>query len=327
MGYGNYSLEAHQAIVSSRDAATMTFASGFNPKMNPLGVSARESRDSAEHPDSLAIIFALDVSTSMGAIPRSLATRTLPSFMAATMAVVADPQILFMAFTDARYWSGANLPLQVGQFESEAALIDRWLSTAFIPTGDSPFEIPPMYIGESYDLAMYFAARHTVTDCLQKRGRRGYFFMTGDEPPLHDLDLAHVRAAIDPQAQGRMALHDLVAELERSYEPFFLIPGRDRADRYDCEAVYRRLFHERCVVIDDPDDTAVVAAILLGIGERVLTTRDEIEARVESAFGRAGEARDRVVRAVLPYADARARGPIAPPEPVTKRADCAAAAP
>ena len=29
MGYGNYSLEAHEAIVSSRDTATMTFAAGL----------------------------------------------------------------------------------------------------------------------------------------------------------------------------------------------------------------------------------------------------------------------------------------------------------
>ena len=101
MGYGNYSLEAHEAIVSSRNAATMTFASVFNPKMNPLGVSARESRDSAEHPDSLSIIFAHDVSTSMGAIPRSLATRTLPSFMAAAMAVLQKGGVshLGMAFS------------------------------------------------------------------------------------------------------------------------------------------------------------------------------------------------------------------------------------
>lgn len=327
MGYGSYSLEAHRAIVGARDAATMTFAAGFDPRMSPLGVGKRECRDSDAHPNSVGIVFALDVSTSMGNIPRALATKTLPTFMEATLSVIPDPQVLFMAFTDARYWSPPWFPLQVGQFESEAALIDRWLASTYIPTGDSPFEIPPPYIGESYDLPMYFAARHTSMDCLEKRGRRGYFFMTGDEPPLPRLDPAHVRASIDPQAQEAMALHALVAELERSFEPFFLIPDRARAARYDCEAVYRKLFHERCVVLEDPDDTAVVAAMLLGVGERVLTTRADIEARLEGSFGRQGEARDRVVRAVLPYAEALARGPIAPPEVISQRADCGAAAP
>jgi len=326
MGYGSYSLEAHQAIVASRDATTMRFAAGFDPKMNPRGVTKRESRDSDVHPNSLSIVFALDVSTSMGVIPRALATKTLPTFMEATLSFVPDPQILFMAFGDARYWTGAWMPMQVGQFESEAPLIDRWLAATYIPEGDSPFEIPTEYIGESYDLPMYFAARHTALDCLEKRGKRGYFFMTGDEPPFADVDPAHVQSAIDPRAQERMPLHQLVAELERSYEPFFLIPEQARADRYDCEKIYRKLFHERCVVLGDPDDTAIVAATLIGIGERVLTTRAEIEARVESAFGRHGEARDRVVRAVLPYAEALARGPIAAPEPVAQRADCIAAA-
>lgn len=327
MGYGSYSLEAHRAIVGARDPATMRFGSACDPRMNPLGVARRESRDSDAHPNSLAIVFALDVSTSMGDIPRSLATKTLPTFMEATLAVVPDPQVLFMAFMDARYAGGAWLPLQVGQFESEAAAIDGWLASTFIPSGASPFVIPLPYIGESYDLPMYFAARHTAIDCLAKRGRRGYFFMTGDEPPFPELDPAHVRATIDPRAQERLGLHDLVAELTRSYEPFFLIPDRARAARDGCERIYRRLFHERCVVLDDVEDTAVVAATLLGIGERVLTTRAEIEDRVERAFDRRGEARDRVVRAVLPYAEALARGPIAAPEPLTKRDDCAAAAP
>lgn len=327
MGYGSYSLEAHKAIVASRAESTMKFASVFDPKMNPAATGRRESRDSEAHPDSLAIIFALDVSTSMGAIPRSLATRTLPGFMEATLSFVASPQILFMAFVDARYWKGQWLALQVGQFESEAALIDRWLASTYIPEGESPFVIPTEYIGESYDLAMYFAARHTSIDCLEKRGKRGYFFMTGDEPPFTRLDPAHVRDAIDPQAQEEIALPALVAELARSYEPFFLIPDRARAERDGCEKIYRKLLHERCIVLEDVDDTAMVAATLIGVGERALTTRAEIEAHVARRFGGGDELRDRVVRAVLPYAEALALGPIAPPEPVSQRGDCIAAAP
>lgn len=34
---------------------------------------------------------------------------------------------------------------------------------------------------ESYELAMYFMARHTSIDCYEKRGKRGYLFMIGDE--------------------------------------------------------------------------------------------------------------------------------------------------
>lgn len=326
MGYGNYSLEAHRAIVGARTESTMTFGATIDPKMNPLGVKARQSRDSAAHPASTSIVFALDVSTSMGIIPRQLATKTLPTFMEAALSVVPDPQILFMAFVDARYWQGPVwIPLQVGQFESEAALIDRWLAATHIPAGESPFVVPPEYVGESYDLPMYFAARHTAIDCLEKRGKRGYFFMTGDEPPFPSLDPAHVRLSIDPTAQERIPLHELVMELERSYEPFFLIPDRARADRDRCEVVWRRLLHERCVVLEAAADTAVVCAMLLGIGEGVLESRAAVEQRLEEKLGRTGAERDRVVRAVLPYLEARGRGPIARPEPLEKRPDCDAA--
>lgn len=328
MGYGSYSLEAHQAIVGARAGGPEVFThTVVHPSMDPMGVTARESRDSEAHPESVSIVFALDVSTSMGMVPRLLATKTLPTFMEATLAVLPDPQVLFMAFTDARYYYAPHQPLQVGQFESEAALIDHWLSATYLPPElpETPRVLKPEWVGESYDLAMYFAARHTAIDCLEKRGKRGYFFMSGDEAPFAFLEPAHVRASIDPRAQERFAVHELVAELEKRYEPFFLIPEPWRAERDDCAKIWERLLHERCVVLETAEDTAVACALLLGIGEGALTERGQIEALLESKLGREGAARDRVVRAVLPYAEARARGAIAPPEPVPKRDDCDAA--
>jgi hypothetical protein len=327
MGYGSYSIEAHRALLSER--ASLEHGAVFtrhavDPAMDPRGVALRESRDSEAHPESVGIVFALDISGSMGEVPHQLATRTLPTFMEAVLAVLPDPQILFMALADARWVDFA--PLQVGQFESEAALMDRWLASTFLPApGWNPPQIPPQYLGESYDLAMYFAARHTSMDCLGKRGKRGYFFMTGDEVPLAALDPEHVRRALGDGAQEPTPIHRLVAELERSFEPFFVIPDRWRAERDGCERVWRKLLHERCVVLECAEDTAVAAALLIGIGEGTLASRGALEEVLQKRLGRRGEERDRVVRAVLPYAEARARGAIAAPEPLAKRQDCDAA--
>jgi len=104
MGYGGYSYEAHQAITTARSSlpAQQVFTQReCHPLMNPRGVKFRESRDSADHPNTTSVIFALDVSGSMGTIPEQIARKELPTFMKALLdAGVTDPQVLFMAVQD-----------------------------------------------------------------------------------------------------------------------------------------------------------------------------------------------------------------------------------
>ena len=165
MGYGEYSHAAHGALTQARPTSQPVFAqSRIHPSMNPLG-ALRESRDSDDHPDSLGVVFALDVSGSMGDIPRHLAEHTLPGFMATLLdAGVRDPQLCFMAVGHGQH---DRAPLQVGQFESTAALIDQWLTRLWLEGGG---------VGdhEAYELAMYFAARKMQLDCVARRGRRGF---------------------------------------------------------------------------------------------------------------------------------------------------------
>ena len=101
MGYGDYSHEAHEAITRGRahvPRQELFKQRECHPLMNPRGVRVRESRDSEEHPNSLGIAFALDVTGSMGHIPDELARRELPRFMKILGECgVADPQVLFMA--------------------------------------------------------------------------------------------------------------------------------------------------------------------------------------------------------------------------------------
>jgi hypothetical protein len=314
MGYGAYSLEAHEAITQARASKPREAVFQRNdcdPAMNPRGVRWRESRDSTAHPESVGIVFALDVSGSMEDIPHGLATRTLPRFMESVLPILPDAQVLVMAFGNAY---ADRSPLQVGQFESEAPLIDRWLAATHLEGGGGG-------LGESYDLAMTFASRHTAMDCLKKRGRKGYFFMTGDEVPFTHFSAAQGRALLDDGSEADVPIDEVCKELLRSFHAFFLIPDPARAARESCEAVWRKLLAERCVVLATPDDTAVAAAILIGITERVLRDREAIVRALEETFGRRGEERDRVLRAVFPYAEALARGPIRDPEPVQRRTD------
>ena len=84
MGNGNYSSAAHEALLRGRAAipAQQVFKQKkCHPLMDPKGVRLRESRDGVDHPQSLGIVFALDVTGSMGEIPKLLAAQQLPVFM------------------------------------------------------------------------------------------------------------------------------------------------------------------------------------------------------------------------------------------------------
>ena len=291
MGYGAYSHEAHEALTASRTAQPVqaVFAQrACHPLMNPRGIRARESRDSVDHPSSLAIAFALDVTSSMGDIPEALARRELPTLMRLLGDLgVRDPQLLFMAVGDA---VGDRAPLQVGQFESTAELMDQWLTWSWLEGGGGAAPC------ESYELALYFAARHVEMDCWRKRNKRGYLFLTGDDRPYPLLSRHIVLEVFGDTLDADIPLPRLVATLAQSFEPFFLIPDLERRAR--AERPWRDLIGDRVVCLENRDDVCVVAASLVALNEG-LATLPELAAR----FSRDDRARvGRLVRAITPFA-------------------------
>ena len=142
--------------------------------MDPRDVRVRESRDSDAHPESHAVAVLFDVTGSMQGVPRILQAN-LPKLMGLLIrkGYLDHPQILIGAIGDATCDAA---PLQVGQFESGIE-IEEDLGKLYLEGGGGG------HITESYELAMYFMARHTAIDCFEKRGRRGYLFVIGDEIP------------------------------------------------------------------------------------------------------------------------------------------------
>jgi hypothetical protein len=184
MGGGSYSFEARETRATAKGYATKSLnqvfdRSAMHHSMNPMNAKMRESRDSEEHPESLAIIIALDLTGSMGMIPKYIVSHGLPNIMKKLMdSGIAHPQILFLGVGDHEC---DRAPLQVGQFESSDLQLDHWLTTTFIEQGGGS------NAGESYLLAWYFAAMHTEIDCFEKRGQKGFLFTIGDEPTLTHL--------------------------------------------------------------------------------------------------------------------------------------------
>ncbi|HKE13790.1 MAG TPA: hypothetical protein VKB80_02920 [Kofleriaceae bacterium] len=295
MGYGNYSDEAHAAIVRTRAAAPaqQVFQQrACHPLMSPRGVKMRESRDSDAHPGSIGVVFALDVTGSMGDIPRLLAERELPRFMKVLGDCrVRDPQLLFCAVGDA---TSDQAPLQVGQFESTAELMDQWLTWSFLEGGGGGSG------EESYELAMYFLAVHTEMDCVVKRGRRGYLFMTGDELPYPRLSRHTVESVTGDHLDDDLTAEEIVAELQKTFDPFFIIPDPGRAGR--CERRWRDLLGDHVLVTERPEDICNVAAGAVSLCEGAVPDLDALAAVLRAA-GAHGEEVARAMRALRPLAD------------------------
>jgi hypothetical protein len=227
----------------------------------------------------------------MGTIPEILAKQELPNFMRSLQqAGVKDPQVLFMFVGDALSDRG---PLQVGQFESSASDIDRWLTWAWLEGcgGGNRYE--------SYDLAMYFAARHTDTDHYRKRQRRGYFFMTGDELPYPKVSRNQVRLLIGDELKKDLPLEELAEELAGSYHSFFLIPDPGRVN--GCAKAWQKVMGDHVLTLGDPTDTCLVAAALVALTEGSLADLNELGRQLtDQGYARSQVAR--VVSALTPYA-------------------------
>lgn len=295
MGYGNYSHSAHQALIADRAAKPRkeVFSQrGCHALMDPRGLTVRESRDSDEHPNSLGIVFALDVTGSMGNIPELLARQELPTFMKLlTDCRIPDPQVLFMAIGDA---TSDNAPLQVGQFETTAKLMDQWLTWSYLEGGGGGSG------SESYELAFYVLAQHTDMDCWVKRKKKGYLFMSGDELPYPDVSRHQIEALISEKLDEDIPIEEVIAAASETYHLFFLIP--DLVRRKQCESRWRELLGDRVICMESHEDTCAVAAAIVGLTEGTLPNIDAVVDVLRNNGTTQGRAAA-TVRALQPYAD------------------------
>jgi hypothetical protein len=266
MGSGTWSTNVYDAAARYRAA---TGASAFaysdggatstHDDLNPFGVTVRESRDSDEHPESLALAVLFDVTGSMGNVPRTLQSK-LPGLLGLLMrkGYVEHPQILFGAVGDA---TCDRAPLQVGQFESDNRMDDD-LGKILLEGGGGG------QMRESYELAMYFMARHTAMDCLDKRGRRGYLFMIGDELAYPKVKKREIAKIIGGEPPEDIAMASIVEELKRKFEVYFIIPegayhsGDDRLTEF-----WHTHLGQNVIRLDDLDAVCETIALTVGLAE------------------------------------------------------------
>lgn len=232
------------------------------PELDPMGLTVRESRDSAEHPESTPIVIIFDVTGSMRRVPQIM-QRELGKLhgLLQERRYVTDPQILFGAVGDA---DADQVPLQVGQFESDNRMDDQ-LRAIFLEGGGGGDK------RESYDLAAWFVARHTATDAWEKRHKRGYLFLVGDELNKSLLLPRHVRRTFGYDPAQAVDPADLYAELEERWAVHYILPG-ESSYFHDEEIAehWRALLGERFLRLEDPAAISEAIGLRIGLSEGVV---------------------------------------------------------
>jgi hypothetical protein len=220
MGYSTYSHENYTkyraaiATTSTNDLFKQNQVHTISKAMNPFEMTVRESRDSAEHPNTTAAIVMLDNTGSMGDIPVNMVKNYLGTLMTTLIARgLPDVQILFGMIND--HISG-DYPIQVGQFESGDVELTKWLTESYLEGGGGGGN------HESYLMAWLFAARHTAIDCFEKRGKKGILFTIGDERSHTKVD-ARTQQTIFGYKEAQDATDkQLLKEARKMYNVFHI---------------------------------------------------------------------------------------------------------
>ena len=253
---------AHTAAVNSGKVAAGAHASLDPSKPNKAGKIIRESLDSDAHPESRAVAVFFDETGSMGAVPRKFVAK-LGKLMATLVkkGFLAHPHVMFGAIGDAANREAA--PLQVGQFEAGNEM-DEALGNIYLEGNGGGTR------QESYELAMYFMARHTQMDCLDKRGDKGYLFLCGDERPYPSVRKDLVRDYIGVDIQADIPTEEILAELREKFEVYWIYPkeGSYWNDRTVMDPL-RAMFGERLIPLDNAEEVVEVIAAAIGVNEGI----------------------------------------------------------
>ncbi|MBI6120849.1 hypothetical protein [Salegentibacter maritimus] len=249
MGGGRFSHEAYSRLrdskgYSNKSREEIFTARAIDPEMDPAKALLRESRDSAEHPESVSIIVGLDVTGSMGFVPEHIVKEALPDLIGSLMeAGIEHPQVLFMGLGDFVY---DTAPLQVGQFESSAELLDRWLTRVYLEGGGGGNN------QEGYNLAHLFAARHTEIDCWEKRKQKGFLFTIGDEPVFPTIPGEIIRKYTCTNEAESLTTEAIIKEAQEKYHVFHMhLEHNDWSKKPGRKGNWKELLGENFIEIPD----------------------------------------------------------------------------
>lgn len=285
MGGGSWSDEAHDAVSRARATSSVheTFkARAVHATLDPKKLVVRESRDSADHPNSNAVMVFFDVTGSMGEIPNFFAKQALGKLMRELLEKLPcpDPQLCVGAIGDA---FSDRSPLQVGQFESDNR-IDDWLTNLFVEGGGGGGN------HESYGLAYLTAGKYTSIDCFEKRGQKGFLFVIGDEAGYDKMSADELAKVFGPGQHEDVTLEQAISAARQMYDVYHIVV---RSGQYPTESntpYWRRYLGQHVLVLEDYKALAelIVTTISISYGMSVDKATAGFDSKVTDLVLRSG---------------------------------------
>lgn len=266
MGGGSWTRDAFASYVTtatcmSYDAVTDSVVGSYStqdiykqnkldPALNPYGV-VRECRDSDEHPNTIPVILALDVTGSMGGAAVEVA-KTLNTIMTGLYKSVTDVEFMVMGIGDLAY---DRAPIQASQFESDIRIAEQLDKIWFEGGGGGNAY-------ESYTAAWYFGTNQTDLDCW-KRGKKGIIITMGDEVVNPYLPARELAESTGAALQGSVDTKVLYQEVSQKYDVFHLVVDHGYSshvranENYVSFADIIKPDHVRIVTLNDIADAVI----------------------------------------------------------------------
>lgn len=251
----NISLDG--TITSALNVQDVYKARTLDPILSPMNVM-RECRDSEEHPNTIPVILALDVTGSMGQAAVEVAKK-LNVVMTKLYDQIDDVEFCVMGIGDLAY---DDAPIQISQFESDVRIAEQMDKVYFeFGGGGNSYE--------SYTAAWYMGARHTDLDCWS-RGKKGIIITMGDERLNPYLPYTPLNNATGDGVQADIATKKLYKEVCEKFDVYHLDVNHRLGHDTGIEPSWLEVLdkqHFKEVTLDSIADTIV--DIIVGASEEV----------------------------------------------------------
>ena len=227
MAYADYSTSLGRTYdkMTSRVVGQTYTAKRIDASLDPRNFKVRECCNTKEHPNTVPVILALDVTGSMGEACSEVAA-SLGVIMKSLYEKFQDIEFCVMGIGDLAY---DNAPIQMSQFESDIRIAES-LDKVYMEHGGGGNEY------ESYTADWYMGLKHTKLDCFDKQGRKGIIITMGDEPLNPYLPKNALNRAIDGTEESDVETNKLYEQACKKFDIFHIAVDSPR----DCF-----MYHEK----------------------------------------------------------------------------------